>query len=65
MLDVFFSYHKLLVPVGFMEDSLDCLCPLFGICLDFFYIVTPRMFTFSLEYVENERGYCCYGLKCI
>ena len=33
---------------------MDCLCPLIGVGFRFF-IVTPQRFTFSLEYVENER----------
>ena len=32
---IFFLYHKLLAPIGFMEASLDCLCLLFGVGLDF------------------------------
>ena len=60
----FFLYHKPLAPAGFMGAEWTCL--LLVIWRRFrFFIVTPRMFTFSLEYVENERGYCCYSLRCI
>ena len=39
--DFFFLYHKPFAPIGFIEPG--------------FFIVTPQMFIFSLEYVENEE----------
>ena len=49
---LFFLYHKPLAPVGFIEAGWTCLLP---VIWRRFFIVTPRMFTFSFEYVENEE----------
>ena len=38
-----------------MEAQMDLTCLLFGVDFKIF-IVTPRTFKFSLEYVENVRG---------
>ena len=38
-----------------MEPHMNLLRLLFGVGFQI-YIVTPQMFTFSLEYVENVRG---------
>ena len=38
-----------------MEAQMDLPRLLFGVGFQIF-IVTPQMFTFSLEYVENVRG---------
>ena len=35
-----------------MDSPLPVICRRF---IDFFFIVTPRKFTFSLEYVENKK----------
>ena len=35
----------------FMKAKMNCLLPVIR-----FFVVKPRMFTFSLEYVENVRG---------
>ena len=50
-----FLYHKPLVTVGFIEVKIDLpfACYL-AKELDFF-IVTPRMFTFSLQNVESDE----------
>ena len=55
----FFLYHKLLAPVGFIEAKLDLPLACYLASVFRFFIVMPRMFTFSLEYVENAKGYCC------
>ena len=36
-----------------MEAQTDLPGPLFGVGFSDFFIVTPQLFTFSLEYVEN------------
>ena len=53
MVFFFLLYHKPLTPVGFYGGTDGLIsCLLFGVGSKFF-IVTPRMFTFSLEYVEE------------
>ena len=46
-------YHKPLAPVGFTETEWTVIWCRF-LDLNFFYIVMPQNFTFSLEYVEKR-----------
>ena len=39
-----------------MEVQMDLPRLLFGVDFQICFMVTPQMFTFSLEYVENVRG---------
>ena len=39
-----------------MDAQMDLPRLLFGVGFQIFFIVTPQMFTFSLEYVESVRG---------
>ena len=50
----YFLHHKPLALIGFMKAKMDSLLPVSWGRFRF-YIVTPRMLTFSLAYVENVR----------
>ena len=60
------AHHRLRSKVALVGGSTGCFFSilqtvgasrlLFGVSFIIFFIVTSRMLTFSLEYVENERG---------
>ena len=49
----FFLYQSTVEASRLMEAQMNLPRLLFGIGFFRFFIVTPQMFTFSLEYVEN------------
>ena len=51
----FFLISRIVGVSRLMETQMDLLRLLFGVGFQIF-IVTPQMFTFSCEYVENVRG---------
>ena len=63
-MSVFFFISLTLVPVGLWRHRWTCLACYWRRFL-YFFIVAPRMFTFSLEYVETCEAYYCYSLRCI
>ena len=52
---VIFLYHKPLAPVGFYGGTDGLASLVIWRAFFRFFIVTPRKFTFSLEYVENDE----------